>query len=257
MLIFWRNLLKIVLMKNPLLHVSFVCRRPLSVLGLLLTCCFLSSCYYRSYPSSYYGGPYQVSRPAPYQGQGQSGVNQSRMAGYPVRQAPAAPRSLAQQRVSVPSNQVRSGYRNPSYARWNTGRGWPPRQQPNYYSYNARGAGEAWRGGGRNRGTRLQPGATGTTYAPAPQRTQPTQPVANQHPQYATSGHNQSASQWQQLGYGPATMAVGAYRVVVGDTLTGIARSHGTTVSALRQLNGISGDLIQPGLMIRLPVAIR
>ncbi|MCB1069778.1 MAG: LysM peptidoglycan-binding domain-containing protein [Verrucomicrobia bacterium] len=45
----------------------------------------------------------------------------------------------------------------------------------------------------------------------------------------------------------------GSYTVKPGDTLTKIASSQGTTVSALRQANGLSGDLIKVGQKLVLP----
>lgn len=41
--------------------------------------------------------------------------------------------------------------------------------------------------------------------------------------------------------------------VVKGDTLWGIANKHNTTVLALKQLNGLKGDLIRPGDKIKVP----
>lgn len=41
--------------------------------------------------------------------------------------------------------------------------------------------------------------------------------------------------------------------VVRGDTLSKIAKAHGTTVDALRAVNGIEGDLIEVGQVLRLP----
>lgn len=43
------------------------------------------------------------------------------------------------------------------------------------------------------------------------------------------------------------------YVIVAGDTLWGIARRFGTTVEALRQVNGITGDLIFPGQRLVVP----
>lgn len=43
------------------------------------------------------------------------------------------------------------------------------------------------------------------------------------------------------------------YTVVRGDTLTRIARQHAVEVSALRVANGISGDLIEVGLVLLIP----
>jgi LysM repeat protein len=43
------------------------------------------------------------------------------------------------------------------------------------------------------------------------------------------------------------------YEVKRGDTLTGIARTHSTTMSAIRQLNGITTDRIYAGQKLKLP----
>jgi murein DD-endopeptidase MepM/ murein hydrolase activator NlpD len=43
------------------------------------------------------------------------------------------------------------------------------------------------------------------------------------------------------------------YTVVKGDSLSKIARAHGVTVDALRQANGISGDLIDIGQVLVIP----
>ncbi len=42
--------------------------------------------------------------------------------------------------------------------------------------------------------------------------------------------------------------------VVRGDTLSELARTHGTTVDALRAENGLEGDLIEVGQVLRIPV---
>lgn len=47
--------------------------------------------------------------------------------------------------------------------------------------------------------------------------------------------------------------AATTYRVVSGDSLSKIARRHGTTVSALRAANGLTGDLIRVGDTLRIP----
>ncbi len=47
--------------------------------------------------------------------------------------------------------------------------------------------------------------------------------------------------------------ASGSVRVADGDTLSGLALRHGTTVAALRLANGLSGDLIVAGQRLRLP----
>lgn len=42
------------------------------------------------------------------------------------------------------------------------------------------------------------------------------------------------------------------YRVQKGDTLYSIARRHGTTVEALKALNGLNGDVIKVGQVLRV-----
>jgi LysM repeat protein len=43
------------------------------------------------------------------------------------------------------------------------------------------------------------------------------------------------------------------YTVKKGDTLSRIASRNGTSVAALRRVNGIRGDLIRPGQVLKLP----
>ena len=45
------------------------------------------------------------------------------------------------------------------------------------------------------------------------------------------------------------------YRVVTGDTLSAIAKRHGTSVDELRRLNELEGSLIRVGQELRLPAA--
>lgn len=51
----------------------------------------------------------------------------------------------------------------------------------------------------------------------------------------------------------PAVAGEGTYVVQAGDNLTVIARRHGTTVSALRQVNELTGDRINVGQTLKLP----
>ena len=60
-----------------------------------------------------------------------------------------------------------------------------------------------------------------------------------------TSGHQPA----------PQQTPPNTYRIVAGDTLTSIARRHGTTVEQLRTLNRIEGDAIRAGQTINLPAA--
>jgi LysM repeat protein len=43
------------------------------------------------------------------------------------------------------------------------------------------------------------------------------------------------------------------YTVKKGDTLSGIASRHGSTVAKIRSANGISGSMIHPGQRLRIP----
>jgi LysM repeat protein len=45
------------------------------------------------------------------------------------------------------------------------------------------------------------------------------------------------------------------YVVKRGDTLSRIARAHGTTVKALKAANGLEGDRIDAGQKLKLPSA--
>jgi N-acetylmuramoyl-L-alanine amidase len=51
----------------------------------------------------------------------------------------------------------------------------------------------------------------------------------------------------------PATAAQGLYTVRPGDTLWEIARKYGTEVQTLKELNGLSANLIRPGQELKLP----
>ena len=51
----------------------------------------------------------------------------------------------------------------------------------------------------------------------------------------------------------PATSGTGSHIVKKGDTLYNLSRRYGTTVSAIRQSNGIRGDLIRIGERLRIP----
>ena len=52
----------------------------------------------------------------------------------------------------------------------------------------------------------------------------------------------------------PAEPEYGVYRVRYGDYLGRIAQQHGTSVRALRELNGISGSTIRVGQRLRYPL---
>lgn len=55
-----------------------------------------------------------------------------------------------------------------------------------------------------------------------------------------------------QVASAPASPG-GSYRVRPGDTLSGIARAHGVSVSSLRQANGMSGSTIRAGSTLKIP----
>lgn len=102
-----------------------------------------------------------------------------------------------------------------------------------------------WRGGARK---------------PTPARTSPTQPsrppqeVASTPRQPATSSaQSRPAAQPQPRPVVRPKPQVRRYTVKRGDTLSAIARRHNTTVAGLRRANGISGDLIRPGQVLRIP----
>ncbi len=51
----------------------------------------------------------------------------------------------------------------------------------------------------------------------------------------------------------PATAGAGSHTVQKGDTLYNLSRRYGTTVSAIRQNNGLSGNLIRIGERLLIP----
>ncbi|MDD3179268.1 MAG: LysM peptidoglycan-binding domain-containing protein [Opitutaceae bacterium] len=59
--------------------------------------------------------------------------------------------------------------------------------------------------------------------------------------------------------YGPvaATGEGQTYKVVSGDSLSSIAKRHGTTVTALKAANNLTSDLVQTGQELRLPVGAK
>ena len=121
-----------------------------------------------------------------------------------------------------------------------------------------------WRGGDR-KPTPVRPTTSSrpapalasntTTTRPAPAQTQsrPTQTV-NRPAATASTGSAQARPQTTQARPKPRPQPQPTrYTVKRGDTLSAIARRNGTTVAALRRANGISGDLIRPGQVLRIP----
>jgi len=53
----------------------------------------------------------------------------------------------------------------------------------------------------------------------------------------------------------PATKPALVYVVKPGDTLSHIAKLHGTTVKTLKAVNGLDGDMIAVGTKLKLPTA--
>ncbi len=64
--------------------------------------------------------------------------------------------------------------------------------------------------------------------------------------------HNDPAPQGQAY-VPPAATGTDSHIVQKGDTLYSLSRRYGTTVSAIRQSNGISGDLIRIGERLLIP----
>jgi len=61
-----------------------------------------------------------------------------------------------------------------------------------------------------------------------------------------------SPSVVQAVAQADETIAVGSYKVVQGDTLYSISKKHNTTVDALIQLNGLNGNAISIGQVLKV-----
>lgn len=80
-------------------------------------------------------------------------------------------------------------------------------------------------------------------------------PAANPYGGYETASTS-TADPASPSYSAPAASSGGGERSVTvkgGDTLTGIAKRHGTSVAALRSANGLTGDLIKVGQKLNLP----
>ncbi len=53
----------------------------------------------------------------------------------------------------------------------------------------------------------------------------------------------------------PAPGGERSHTVAAGDTLSGIASTYGTTVDAIKALNGLTSDTLQIGAVLRIPPA--
>ncbi len=100
-----------------------------------------------------------------------------------------------------------------------------------------------WRGGDR----KPTPPRT-----PTPQPSRPTQATASTQRPTQTAQPRPTAQTQPRPPVRPQPQ-VRRYTVKRGDTLSAIARRHNTTVAGLRRANGISGDLIRPGQVLRIP----
>jgi LysM repeat protein len=99
-----------------------------------------------------------------------------------------------------------------------------------------------WRGGSRL--------PTPTTTTPAPIEPPPVVAAAPRPTTTAQTAPRPAATPKPKPKPKPV---VRRYTVKKGDTLSRIASRNGTSVAALRRANGISGDLIRPGQVLKLP----
>lgn len=101
-----------------------------------------------------------------------------------------------------------------------------------------------WRGGDR------KPTPTRTA---TPRPTRPTATASTQQARPTQTAQNRPAATARPQPRPTPKPQVRRYTVKRGDTLSAIARRHKTTVAGLRRANGISGDLIRPGQVLRIP----
>lgn len=117
-----------------------------------------------------------------------------------------------------------------------------------------------------------------SSYDPYGQQSNPYgQPAATPYGQAPANPYGQPPAAANPYGQAPASNPYGSYEpaqttpapapgypaatgggdrtvtVQSGDTLTSIAKRHGTSVSALRSANGLTGDLIKIGQKLNLP----
>ena len=101
-----------------------------------------------------------------------------------------------------------------------------------------------WRGGDR------KPTPTHTTPRPIP--TEPP-PIVSTTPRPTTTAQTTPRPTATPKPKPKPKPVVKRYTVKKGDSLSRIASRNGTSVAALRRVNGIKGDLIRPGQVLRLP----
>lgn len=98
-----------------------------------------------------------------------------------------------------------------------------------------------------------RPAPQGLTTAPVPQygprlaASPPPQAIAPAYPRPTDDLHAPSA----------ATLPRGTIMVQPGDTLYGLSRRHGVSISALMDLNRLQSLTLQPGQILRLPAQSR
>ena len=70
---------------------------------------------------------------------------------------------------------------------------------------------------------------------------------------YASTQRSSSTVATKVSQTSPSSRNSGSYTIRMGDTLSGLARSYGTTVSTLRQLNGMRNDHLRVGQVVKIP----
>lgn len=105
------------------------------------------------------------------------------------------------------------------------------------------------------------------TYTQAPTQSYSTPPSSDPYafsaPKTSPSGYSSSSSSTKKKTSSSSakkststkkkSSSGSRYTVQKGDTLYGIARKKGTTVSKIRSANGLSGDIIRPGQSLKIP----
>lgn len=255
---------------------SRLCRKKsLASLGLVtLLASLLSSCYYDPYafqaggngyraygqrqlPTTYQPTPARGRQPVAYSNNSQLGryapaPNYRQTQPVPVGSRQGVLNSVAQAPTATyqPGNPYTAPIAQrtqprPVDNRWNSGNDWNTRQQG--ARVNARGAGNAWRNHTTPTPTVSQTWQGASPY-PAAGTTYPSQ-----------AGYQQSQYPGVRVGAGASAFGVnagvggGTYTVQRGDNLSTIASTHGVSLNALRSLNNLVTDVIQPGQLLNIP----